>query len=249
VATKKQEVRTYDEEFAQAAAADAARAAKLSSGSRFFGTAGGTLTYEGAAVPNNQIDAIILDWTPENAFYEGSYDAKNPVSPVCFALEDEGEMVPHPQSMKPQHSDCGTCPHNAWGSAVGTDGGPRPGKRCKNARRLMLVSAENLSDGPIVGLRVPPTSLKAFDGYIKSVSHAMRRPCFGVKTRIRLERDGASFNVLFESLGAVDNREVNEILRRREEAQAPLYAPYEPVAAKPAAKPAATTTKKRGGAF
>jgi hypothetical protein len=152
-------------------------------------------------------------------------------------------MRPHANSPSPQHSDCATCPHNAWGSAQNG-----VGKRCKNGRRLMVVSANNISDGPVVGLRVPPTSIKAFDSFVKQVNHSMRRPCFGIATRVRLEREGAGFNVVFESLGAVDNKDVNEILRRREEAQAPLTAPYEQTAARPAA-PAKATSSKRGGKF
>lgn len=239
MATSK-EVRNYDKEFAEAAAADAQRAAKHSSGSRFFNTLGGELVYDGVKAPGNQIDVVILDWTPENTFYEGAYNPKAPASPVCFAFEDEdGGMAPHEKSTKPQHDTCGTCPMNAWGSGV------NGAKACKNGRRLMLVSKDDLA-GPIVGLRVPPTSIKTFDGYIKSLKHGASRPCFGVYSRIRLEKEGQGFNVIFESLGPVKNDVVPTILSRREEAQAPLFAPYEMQAQK--AEPAKPAGRK-GGRF
>jgi hypothetical protein len=261
MATKKPlstQINSYDEEFAAAAVAGAQRSSKLAGGGKYLSLSQGILKHEGQPIPGSAIDCIILDWCAHNTYYEGLYDAKNVTSPVCFAFEPDEEeslMAPHVHSLKPQHTDCVSCPKNQFGSAPNG----RAGKACKNLRRLLLVPCGETKQGrftpgkvlePVVlGLHVPPTSTKAFDAYIKMLAHVEKRPSFGVHTRVIVTPHPTNqIEVSFEYLGKVDNSLVRPILDLRDSSAPELRAPYAPPVEK-APTVAAKAPGKRGGRY
>ena len=129
------ELANYDEMLAQMA--KAASAAEKPSGASISARAG-VLQYNGAPVPGNKLDVIIVSSKYTNLYYEDKWDPNNISSPVCFAYGDnDAEMAPHPASPKPQATSCHGCAQNQWGS----DPNGGKGKACKNSRALGLVPA------------------------------------------------------------------------------------------------------------
>lgn len=250
---------SYDADFAAAALAESKKSSQFSSSSSFLSVSQGVLKRDGLPIPGSAINCVILAWCAENACYEGTFDPRNPESPVCFAFSgaDDEPMAPHTNSAKPQHEICATCPKNQWGS----DPKGGAGKACKNLRRLMLVPAGEVDertgkfvaptalDSTILGLKVPPTSTKGFDAYIKQVAHAMKRPSFGVYTRITVAPHAKNqLEVTFECLGNVAPLLVPQIMELRTIADQDLIQPYAPWVEK---KPSVTqkAPQKRGGRY
>jgi len=135
---------------------------------------------------------IIVDFVSYNAYYGRDYDEKNPTPPACFALGPtvKGliESINSPDDQNTEEDaktgekipqGCDTC----WANVFGSDGNA---KACKNARLLAILPAiEDLSeDTPMWLIKVSPTALKGFDGYVASVARTFNRPVRGVSTLI-----------------------------------------------------------------
>jgi hypothetical protein len=183
-----------------------ARAATGAPSGNFIGTAGGILKVDKVPVPGNQMEVIVLAHIFENALYDSDFDPDNPQPPVCFAFgqvtddmtdeeaaEVEAGMVPHKASEKPQVGvgspnpdcvGCADCPNNAWASS---DRGR--GKACKNGRRLGIIAGDAVETGVLAAkvryLKIPPTSLGGWDGYVSQCADTLNRPPFALVTAFR----------------------------------------------------------------
>jgi len=245
----------WDEELAKYAEAASEQEANTGGGS-MFSVKSGVLSFQDAPLPNNEMAVIILDTIFENTFYEGDYDPDNPSGPLCFALDrNEGDMKPHvivSDAGFAQNETCEGCENNEFGSA---DKGK--GKACKNTRRLALIPAGNFdSDGMLelfdadhfskteIGfMKLPVTSVKGYAGFVKQVAGTLKRPPFGIVTRIYVEPDAKTqFKVHFEVIDKVPNELLEAIMSRRDEAMATIDFPYS-VYEEPAPKPARGTRK------
>jgi len=164
------------------------------------------------------INAIILDFTSKNVWYENDFDKNSIVPPNCFAINDlPSQLVPSPNSPDKQGDEngmCAGCPQNAWGS------GKNGGKACKNMRELALIvpSAENSpADAPIWTIQTSPTAIKDFDGYVKNVQRTFGVPPVGVMTRISFDENQTYARLVFDD--AVPNEDLAECLGRIDEAK------------------------------
>lgn len=238
----------WDEELA--AQADVAASMASSAGSQFFSVKNGVLSWNDAPVPNNQMAVIILGAIHENVYYEGKYDANNPEGPKCFAFSKDistkdcapEKMAPHEVAVKAetaQEGPCASCPMNEWGSS---DTGK--GKACRNTRRLAMIPAgtlnaqgkfEPIDDADEVlttkvgNLKLPVTSVKGFDGFVKQVAGALRRPPHGIITKVKVVPDAKNqFKVTFEPIDNVPNELMGAVMKRREEVLTLIDAPYTP---------------------
>lgn len=232
----------WDEKLAQ----DAEIAAGVEAGTgggQFFSTQGGQLSWQDAPLPNNEMVVVVLDSIFDNVFYLDSYDPDNPSSPTCFALgRSEEDMAPHAdvieQGTHQSTTTCDECEHNEWGTAdVGR------GKACRNTRRLALIPAGTIDrDGDIelyedpahfsaaqIGyLRLPVTSVKAYANYVKQVAGVMKRPPYGIATKVSLVPDAKTqFKVVFEPLDKLDNELMGAVSERNEEAKSLIDFPYQ----------------------
>lgn len=233
-------------EQAQAAAA----AEPLRQGS-FISTKSGVLSVGDDALPGNQMCVVIIDSIRENTFYEGKYNPDVLSPPLCYAIAREaGEMAPHPSMaeypdvFQPQHDECKGCPKNEWGSA---DTGR--GKACQNRRRLVLLNAGfytpkrgsrdfdlDLIDDPEhfrlsdpAFLKISPTSVEEWAGYVAQLSAGHRLPPHGVVTRIYIEpHPKHQFHVKFEMIEKVSDDLLSAVMARHEEAQNAVIAGYQP---------------------
>lgn len=137
---------------ASAKAAVATEESAASGGGRFFSMRAGVLQFDDAALPGNQMCAIILDGLIENVYYEGAFDAEQKTPPTCFGFGRDADEIAvhekvfeHPDTFTPQCGPeggqddnpeylCSKCPMNEWGTAQ-----TGRGKACSNRRRLALI--------------------------------------------------------------------------------------------------------------
>lgn len=114
--------------------------------------------------------AVIVDFVTTRDYYEGNYDPNNISPPACFAISASNkDMVPSPNSPNPQAKTCATCPQNVFGSAGN-------GKACKESRKLALLPPDAAADEPIQTLKISPTALKSYDGYVASLGRMGAMP-------------------------------------------------------------------------
>ena len=263
----------WDEELAKMA--DVASAMEANSGGgQFFGLRGGQLTWQDAPMKDNQMAVIILDSILENVYYEGAYNPDVPQSPTCFAFgRDEREMKPHiivTDAGQHQNPECYGCEHNEFGSAnIGR------GKACRNTRRLAMIPAgqfnnsgkfemveddEHYESSTVGFMKLPVTSVKGYASFVKQISGTLRRPPFGVITKVKVVPDPKSqFRVLFEPITTVPDELLEIIVKRHKEVAPTIDFPYqltedEPAPARsraaqrptPRAKPGKAAPVKRG---
>jgi hypothetical protein len=267
-------VTNWDEQLA-AEAQVAAAAEANAGGATFFSVQGGVLSFNDSPIPGNAIAVVIVDTMFENIFYEGKYDPSNPSPPTCFAFaKEEDELAPHKSVVEleqAQNDVCAGCPMNAWGTA---DQGR--GKACRNVRRLALLPAGQLDNGKFTlydeeehfskaamgVLKLPVTSVKGYAAFVKQIAGALKRPPFGIITKISVTPDPKTqLKVVFEAISKVPDHLMASIVKRRGEAPLLLDQPYNlevdeapksnrpaargraaasPVSARPAAKKAKT---------
>lgn len=211
-------------------------------GGQFFSVRGGQLSFQDSPLPNNEMVVVILDTVFENVFYEGPYNPDEPQSPSCFAFNHEEEkLAPHEVVVKQGNemstTGCHGCEKNEWGSA---DTGR--GKACSNTRRLAMIPAgqysrhgdleifEDLRHYETTGvgfMKLPVTSVKGYANFVKQVAGALKRPPFGVITRVSVVPDvKTQFKVIFEGLDKIPNNLMGAIMQRRKEVMATIEFPY-----------------------
>lgn len=231
----------WDEQLAKDAEI-AATAEAAASGGQFFSMQGGILKWQDAPLPDNQMAVIILDGIFENQFYEGDYDPNIPQSPSCYAFaREEKKLEPHKlviEAKTQQHDECASCPMNEWGSA---DKGR--GKACRNTRRLGLLPAgtfknnrfeafddlEHFKSTPVGFMKLPVTSVKGYANFVKQVAGSLKRPPYGIVTKVKVVPDAKSqFKVLFEPIENVSDNIIEVVVQRREEVMAMIDFPYTP---------------------
>lgn len=222
---------------------------------QFFSTKSGVLSWNGVALPDNQMAVVIVDSVLENVYYTEAYDPDKPASPVCFAFGRKDEdMQPHARSSQKQCETCKDCPNNKWKTAE-----KGKGKACGNIRRLALLAAGSLdttgaftplgedklkSDG-FGFLKIPVTSVKGFSQYVQQINGAMELPPLGVYTKIKVVPDAKKqFVIKFECLGKVPNELMGTLMGRRKEAASVIETPYTPFE-KAEEDEAPKTSKKR----
>lgn len=237
-ASKSTAVVKWDEALA-ARAAIAKKAESSVSMGNFISLKSGVMSYQGNAMPDNQLDAIVLSSVLENNFFEGKYSPDKAASPVCYAFgTDEADMRPHPKSANPQNDKCGIagqpgcCPNNEWDT--GENGS---GKACKNVRRVGLISAsvvegkfdaDAIKDTPVVFLKTPVTSVKAFASFVNGCA-AQNKPPLAYVTTVKATPDvKTQFKVSFHAKSEIKNEFLGAIFAKADELDKTIDFPYAP---------------------
>lgn len=215
--------------------------------SQFITTRGGVLAFGEDELPGNQLVCVVLDFVRENAYYIDEFDPEVMVPPTCFAFgrskEDMApdEMSDHPW-FEPQNEQCLGCEYAEFGSA------PRGrGKACGERRRLALIPAgyvekegrgwgyslfdkkEDFQKSEIAFLKLPPTSVKNWQNFVRHVAKQHSMPPFGVITHISIEADPKTqYKICFDMLELLDRDLYETILARHEEAEEVIAMPYPP---------------------
>lgn len=249
----------WDQELAAHAEVAKAAEANTGTGGQYFSFAAGTMSFASAAIPGNQVAAIVLDALHERTYYDQPYNSQNPTPPTCFAFArgDDPDMKPHQtvfDHKQAQNPQCKGCKWDAWGSApIGK------GKACKEIRRLAVVPcgeldanarftpykdlAKSIETASMGFMKIPVMSVANWANYVKYLStDAIKRPPFAVFSRIWLVPDPKSqFKVNFAMLDKAPDATRLAIMARVEEAKTAIEQPYdldaeEAAPAKPAAK-------------
>lgn len=208
----------------------------------FFGTQGGILTFGNAQLPNNEVGVIILDAVFENVYFFKRFSPNEVQSPDCYAFsrDDQEGMVPFDKVEHPIHSTCKGCPNNEWGSSPTGEG-----KACRNVRRLAMIqagtfdkqgrfeaydTADMISGAPIGFMKIPVTSTRGYASFVKTTASVMKRPPYGIFTRVHLVPDSTTqFKVLFEPIEAIPVELMDAVMEQRQLAVDSIIFPYKKI--------------------
>lgn len=199
----------WEQEMAAFAAKSAAAEKSSFIGMQKLGVKNGILTVDDVPVPGNELSVITLCAVHHNTWYENAYNANVKTIPACYSFGDhtaddpEATMAPHEASLQPQGDAdglCAGCELNKMGTA---DTGK--GKACKNTRHIALVtsdaaeSPEAITAAEVRVLSVPVMSVKFWAAHVKRMNEDLKRPYWGVITRVKVVPDPKSqFLVKFE---------------------------------------------------
>lgn len=162
------------------------------------------------------INAIILDFVSANLFYEGAFDPNDITPPLCAAIGTEPSLLaPYADSTEKQCDTCAACPQNQFGSAG-------RGKACQNSRILALLAPDADAETPFMLMKVSPTALKSFDGYVASIARSFQAPPLAVITEISLDANLDYPSLRFGSPMPCSQDQLQLALSRRDEARARL---------------------------
>jgi hypothetical protein len=218
----------YRAEMAKYAKEESAR--MPSGGGNYISIRGKNFSYQGTSL-EEPLRVVIVDYGFENALYEGSYDADNPQTPVCFAMSKTiDDMAPHESSPKPQSESCKDCPHNQFGTAE-----KGRGKACKNSIRMAVLSTtakkfdeDFIEKSDAAVMKLPPTSAKNFRGYLKKITDGLQLPLFSVMTDLSFDEDAATPVVVPQFGDELSDRKVlRAMIAKRETVQAALLQPFD----------------------
>lgn len=144
---------------------------------------------------------VVVSFVTMNQYYEGKYDAKNPVPPVCVAIGQEiKSLKPFGASPKIQNADCLTCWANQWKSDPHGNG-----KACKNQRLLAILAPNLQEDGPLMLLKISPTGTRFWDAYVNTVLTLTDGPPIKVITEIFFDEREEYASLRFKVQGLNDN--------------------------------------------
>lgn len=217
----------WDEELARRAAIARGTVDSVGGGAKQISLKAGMLTIDGAAVPGNKINVVVLDSVIEHTLREGAYQEDGDNTPICFAIgRDARELAPHELSTEPQHDDCRSCPWNKFGSAE-----TGRGKACKERNRLILIAETDLEDIPSADVRVialPVTSGKAWVGYVKQIDETFNIPPIGVVTEISVVPDQKTqFRVQFKLVEQLSEEYFEDLFAKADASEEDLMRAYE----------------------
>ncbi len=182
---------------------------------------------DGSTSPQGKpLRVVIVDHATGRGWFDRPYKEGEKNPPACAAGNLSGkDLVPYDNVPKKQSKDCDSCPYNQWGSApMGGDG-----KACKEHRKLALLPGDN-SNAPIMMLQVPPSSLKAYDAYVKNLAKIYQRPPVAYVTEISFDTTVDYQKLMFGNPQNLDD--IEPFLDRVEEARelllkAPTFETYE----------------------
>jgi hypothetical protein len=95
-------------------------------------------------------------------YYEEAYQPGSDDPPTCYSNDG---IIPAADVEDRQAKKCAVCKWSQWGSRI-TDSGAR-GKACSEVKRLAVALLSDL--GTPMLLRLPPTSLKNWDQYVREL--------------------------------------------------------------------------------
>ena len=160
--------------------------------------------------------AVIVDVVSANFLYDGAYDPNDITPPICAAIgADIASLAPFDDAVDKQCDTCAACPQNQFGSKG-------KGKACQNTRLLALLTPDADVDSPLMVLKVSPTALRSFDGYVASIARSFQMPPLGVITEISLDPNVDYPTLRFGNPQPADGALVSLALSRREEARTRL---------------------------
>lgn len=128
-------------------------------------------------------------------YYATNYEEGSNEAPDCYSNDG---VRPAPDAEDPQSKQCATCPHSQWGSRITENG--KKGKACSEVKRLAVAEPGD-EENPMM-LRVPPTSLKNWDEYVRKLGKKGANPSM-VVTRIGFDHSVSHQLLTFKPVGFI----------------------------------------------
>lgn len=161
--------------------------------------------------PATSIDMVIIKANKgtSKVFYINGYsEGAESTKPDCFS--NMGDK-PDASATSPQSKSCATCPHNAWGSKIGENGGK--GKACQDSVRLAVATLDQINDPYLI--RVPPASIRGLGEYgsmlkKRGVGYNM------VVTKIGFDIESPTPKLTFKPIGMLDDGGYGQVLEMLE---------------------------------
>ena len=211
----------------QMAAARTAKAERPASSN--ISLKGGIMTYMDEALPDNQLECIVVSASFARTCFQRPYDPDDQAPPECFANAiDLHDLVPHENVLEPYAKVCGekTCEWAVFGTAL-----QGKGPRCKTRRKLVVMPVsglDNPGDAEMATLTVTPTSGQNWSSYAAKIANQGGLPPWAVKTMITVKpHPKKQFEVTFATTGKVDSeKSLAGIHSRIAEADSILLTPY-----------------------
>jgi hypothetical protein len=176
-------------------------------------TAGKKFSFPDGRKTDGPVEMVVIDFVARNEFYESDFDKDNIVPPACFAIGNiPTKLIASDNSPQKQSDECSSCPMNAFGSKG-------KGKACSNTRMLAVVEP-GVEDAPIYLLKVSPTGLKAFDGFVQGTSRTFQLPPVGVVVTVGFDDNEDYPKLTFSD--AKPNEDLEAHFARQDEARALL---------------------------
>lgn len=148
------------------------------------------LDRRGNAVPSIDVVFVKSNKNLSKTYYKGKWVEGDNSPPTCWSSDG---VKPDAAVQEKQHTNCATCPHNAWGSRITEQG--KKGRECSDVRRMAVVFADELEkkgkDAHTFLLRIPPASLNPLKDYAEKVLGPAGVEYYAVATQIGFD-SGAS---------------------------------------------------------
>ena len=205
-------------------------------GGKNISTAGHVFTLDGQKT--TEFEGVIVDFCNLKTLYTKQWTKDSIEAPDCYAVGyDASDMRPHEKVKNPVCTLCAECRWNKFGTnQLGK------GKKCGDRIRIAIIKPTDIGKKTVEPyiLSVPPTSLKSFAGYAKSLDD-LGLAAQVVKTTFHIEGDDTNqFNLSFEMEEELGSDEAGAMLDLAERTEGDiLFAYAEPKKDAPAAAPAA----------
>lgn len=122
------------------------------------------------------LELVVVDFISRNEWYDRPFSKDDMGPPACFAISPEHKgMVPSDSSPIKQADACNDCEMNVYGSSP-----TGAGKACGNTRLLAVLPPDGDENDELWTLKVSPTALKEFDGFVAGVNRMFTLPPVGV---------------------------------------------------------------------
>lgn len=113
------------------------------------------------------LEVVVIASNPalSKTYYEGEFVEGQADAPDC---QSANGVTPDGFVAAPQHSNCASCPQNAWGSAISKFSGKEI-KKCGDSKQLVVLPAGDLNFKAL-GWAIQKGSLTNWGGYVKALT-------------------------------------------------------------------------------
>jgi hypothetical protein len=210
---------------------------------------GSIIKIDDKPVKGNTLRHVIVDFIFSKAYYTKEYDPNGPPqTPVCYAYgREEAGMVPHAESSKKQHDQCGGCPHNKFNTAE-----KGRGKRCKDERKVAaiveLTKPTDIAKAEVRQYSVPPGSLRNWGNYLSSLNEVTPTgDVRSVLTELGAQpMDTGAYSLNFTAIEKLTKEFHKAVLARKAGLEAQMFAPWPQITEEEAPKGKAKKVKGQG---
>ena len=169
------------------------------------------------------IEAVLIKSNPRlsKTFYKGKYSEGDSGKPQCWSSDG---IRPDTDVPNPVNSLCDSCPMNVWGSRTSDEG--KKMKACQDVRRVSLIfrheleavatGEKDLSEVPIMLLRIPPASINPLKDYAERVLAPKGASPFMLYTKIGFDTDASYPKLTFKGAQWLDEAEFGAVQELRD---------------------------------